>query len=205
MITEFGKLLRIIRINSGDSAKEMAKKLNMSPSYLSTIENGKRNIPPDMEELLIHAYKLSDKDKAKLRKAMVEYNPYEFLRDHLGYRIKLISAEWSVGRTVKVNLELQNFGFASAFNLQSGFALLDKNGMVINEILTGDPSKWHSHNPADPYSDEVLIHRVSAELPLPEQSGEYSLAFFMRNSMGEYVKTANKCESLNGHQIIANI
>ena len=72
MITEFGKLLRIIRINSGDSAKDMAQKLNMSPSYLSTIENGKRNIPPDMEELLIRAYNLSDKDKVKLRKAMVE-------------------------------------------------------------------------------------------------------------------------------------
>ena len=72
MITEFGKLLRIIRINSGDSAKDMAKKLNMSPSYLSTIENGKRNIPPDMEQLLIHAYNLSEKDKAKLRKAMVD-------------------------------------------------------------------------------------------------------------------------------------
>lgn len=72
MITEFGKLLRIIRINSGDSAKDMAQKLNMSPSYLSTIENGKRNIPPDMEELLIRAYNLSDKDKEKLRKAMVE-------------------------------------------------------------------------------------------------------------------------------------
>ena len=72
MVTEFGKLLRIIRINSGDSAKDMAQKLNMSPSYLSTIENGKRNIPPDMEELLIKAYNLSGKDKEKLRKAMVD-------------------------------------------------------------------------------------------------------------------------------------
>ena len=72
MITEFGKLLRIIRINSGDSARDMAKKLNMSPSYLSTIENGKRNIPPDMEQLLISAYDLSDKDKEKLKKAMIE-------------------------------------------------------------------------------------------------------------------------------------
>jgi len=71
MITEFGKLLRIIRINSGDSAKDMAEKLNMSPSYLSTIENGKRNIPPDMEELLAGAYNLSDTDKEKLRRAMV--------------------------------------------------------------------------------------------------------------------------------------
>ncbi len=72
MLTEFGKLLRIIRINSGDSAKEMAQKLNMSPSYLSTIENGKRNIPIDMDKLLIEAYGLSDKDKEKLRKAMAE-------------------------------------------------------------------------------------------------------------------------------------
>lgn len=72
MITEFGKLLRIIRINSGDSARTMAAKLNMSPSYLSTIENGKRNIPPDMEQLLISAYNLSDKDKEKLKKAMLE-------------------------------------------------------------------------------------------------------------------------------------
>ena len=71
MLTEFGKLLRIIRINSGDSAKDMAAKLNMSPSYLSTIENGKRNIPPDMEKLLISAYNLSDRDKDKVRKAMV--------------------------------------------------------------------------------------------------------------------------------------
>ena len=72
MVTEFGKLLRIIRINSGDSAKIMAQKLNISPSYLSTIENGKRNIPPDMEELLVRAYNLSDKDKKKLQKAMVD-------------------------------------------------------------------------------------------------------------------------------------
>ena len=136
---------------------------------------------------------------------MVERNPYEFLRDHLGYRIKLISADVEVNETVNVNLELQNFGFASAFNLQSGFALLDKSGRVISEIFAGEPSRWHSHDPKDPYSDEILTHRVSASLSLPEQGGEYILAFFMRNSMGEYVKTANKCESLNGHQIIANI
>ncbi len=31
MLTEFGKLLRIIRINSGDSSREMARKLGFSP------------------------------------------------------------------------------------------------------------------------------------------------------------------------------
>ena len=72
MATEFGKLLQVIRENSGDSARTMAKKLNMSPSYLSTIENGKRNIPEEMSDMLIKTYNLSDDDKVKLRNAMAE-------------------------------------------------------------------------------------------------------------------------------------
>lgn len=70
MLTEFGKLLRIIRINSGDSSREMARKLGFSPSYLSAIESGKRNIPTDMEKLLSKSYPLSQIDLEKLRTAM---------------------------------------------------------------------------------------------------------------------------------------
>lgn len=71
MLTEFGKILRIIRINSGDSSRAMAKKLNLSPSYLSAIENGKRNIPSDIEKLLCDAYPLSSTDVTKIRKTIV--------------------------------------------------------------------------------------------------------------------------------------
>lgn len=71
MLTEFGKILRIIRINSGDSSRAMAKKLNLSPSYLSAIENGKRNIPSDIEKLLCDAYPLSSTDVMKIRKTIV--------------------------------------------------------------------------------------------------------------------------------------
>lgn len=70
MLTEFGKLLRIIRINSGDSSREMARKLGFSPSYFSAIESGKRNIPTDMEKLLSKSYPLSQIDLEKLRTAM---------------------------------------------------------------------------------------------------------------------------------------
>ena len=39
MVTEFGKLLRIIRINTGDSARTMAEKFGMSPSeYAKSIQ-----------------------------------------------------------------------------------------------------------------------------------------------------------------------
>ena len=70
MLTEFGKLLRIIRINSGDTSRDMAKKLGFSPSYLSAIESGKRNVPIDMERLLSRSYPLSQIDLEKLRTAM---------------------------------------------------------------------------------------------------------------------------------------
>ncbi|MCQ2770477.1 MAG: helix-turn-helix domain-containing protein [Clostridia bacterium] len=70
-MTEFGRYLRIIRINIGDSARDMAKKLMLSPSYLSAIENGKRNIPIDFEKQLIEAYNLSEKDKENLRRAIL--------------------------------------------------------------------------------------------------------------------------------------
>lgn len=63
MLTEFGKAIRIIRMNSGDTASEMSKKLYISPSYLYLIENGKRRIPKDMEINIANAYNLSDEDK----------------------------------------------------------------------------------------------------------------------------------------------
>ena len=64
-------LLRIIRINSGDTSRDMAKKLGLSASYLSAIEGGKRNIPTDMEKMLSKSYPLSKIDIEKLRSAML--------------------------------------------------------------------------------------------------------------------------------------
>lgn len=67
MLTEFGKVMRIIRINTGDSMRDMAAKIGMSATYLSAIETGKRNIPANMEELLFSHYNFSDKDKKKIK------------------------------------------------------------------------------------------------------------------------------------------
>jgi hypothetical protein len=43
----------------------------MSPSYLSTIENGKRNIPTSLEEDIIRLYALSELEQKELRGAIV--------------------------------------------------------------------------------------------------------------------------------------
>ena len=70
MLTEFGKVMRIIRINSGDSMRDMASKIGMSATYLSAIETGKRNIPENMEELLFSHYDFSEKDKRNIKEAI---------------------------------------------------------------------------------------------------------------------------------------
>ncbi|MCF0117280.1 MAG: helix-turn-helix domain-containing protein [Bacilli bacterium] len=72
MVTQLGKILRIIRINTGDSMRSMAQKLDLSVSYLSAIENGKRNVPADFEEKFIQKYDLSDKDRENLRNAITQ-------------------------------------------------------------------------------------------------------------------------------------
>ena len=71
MVTEFGKILRIIRINSEDSLRGMANKLGISAAYLSSIENGKRPIPDSLYDNICNAYTLSDKDKKKLKESIL--------------------------------------------------------------------------------------------------------------------------------------
>ncbi len=71
MVTPLGKLLRIIRINSDETSAQMAKKLHISPSYLSSIENGNRKIPYDLLELVTTAYKLTENDVTRLKGAII--------------------------------------------------------------------------------------------------------------------------------------
>jgi len=47
MLTEFGKMLRKIRIDKGLLLKDLAGALSISPAYLSAVETGKKPIPDD--------------------------------------------------------------------------------------------------------------------------------------------------------------
>ena len=42
MITAFGKFLRILRMDNGEILKTMAEKLEVTSSFLSAVENGKK-------------------------------------------------------------------------------------------------------------------------------------------------------------------
>lgn len=69
MITELGKSLRKLRIDRGEILKTMAEKLNMTSSYLSAIECGKRNIPSDLIDKLVSIYDLTQAEQEALLQA----------------------------------------------------------------------------------------------------------------------------------------
>ncbi len=132
-------------------------------------------------------------------------NPFEFLRDHLGYKLVaqdlILKGDIIAGGNLYANLALKNYGFAAAFGLESSLVILDANGNVVSKVSAGDPSTWYSL-PTDYYveaksgsvQDDVLTHSVSANVSLPSTSGTYRLALLLENETGDTARLSNANE-----------
>lgn len=130
-------------------------------------------------------------------------NCYEFIRDHLGYKIvaeniKLDAADGKIA----VSMDFKNYGFSAAFNLKSGFAILDEKFNPVTEIEVGDPTKWYSHDPENWQSTVVLDHSISGEFSAPTTSGTYYVAFFLRNTQGVGAQLSNEVQFENNYNIL---
>lgn len=68
---EFGRLLKIIRVNNGETANMMAEKLFISPSYLSSIESGKRKVSVNLIEMITETYNLTPYEEVQLHEAVI--------------------------------------------------------------------------------------------------------------------------------------
>lgn len=138
-----------------------------------------------------------------------ERSCYEYLRDHLGYRISLQNAKVTgsakPGASLSVSLSLKNYGFQTAFRMNSGFAILDSNYDVVLTVKAGDPEKWYSHNPDDWQDTKVLTHNIDAKITLPKQSGQYYLAFYLKNDIDVFARVANDADYAGGYNILCEI
>lgn len=133
----------------------------------------------------------------------VDRNPYEFLRDHLGYRIVAESIHVYGRDEFLVDLKLKNYGFAAAFNLESSLAILDEEYNVVSEKFVGDPEEWYSHDPENYLSTDVLVHTVKADFSAPEKEGKYYITLGLKNTMGESARLANSgLDFKNGYNIL---
>ena len=72
MVTALGKYLRKLRIDKGEVLFDMARKLNVSPSFLSAVENGNKRMPPKWNEFLPSLYSLSASDMEEFTAAIAE-------------------------------------------------------------------------------------------------------------------------------------
>ncbi|MCR4664886.1 MAG: helix-turn-helix domain-containing protein [Paludibacteraceae bacterium] len=71
-LTELGAFLRKLRIDRRELLRDMAEKLNVSMSFLSSVENGKKNMPSDWVDKIPSLYKLTDTQKKELDAAIAE-------------------------------------------------------------------------------------------------------------------------------------
>ena len=71
-VTAFGKILRKMRIDCSEVLGAMAGRLGVSPAYLSSIENGGREIPEDFVAKIVAEYRLSDEKKNELEEAKAQ-------------------------------------------------------------------------------------------------------------------------------------
>lgn len=143
-------------------------------------------------------------------------NAYEFIRDHLGYRLVAEDAsveyDSKVSDKVHVSVNLKNYGFAAAFNMKSTLAILDVNGNVVQEFEVGDPSTWYSLAPdyytverASSAQGDVLTHNLSAEFDALTKSGTYYVAVKLENTAGTTARFANDIEvNEQGYNILGS-
>ena len=68
-ISEYGELLKNLRINKHEMLKNMAGKLGLNSSYLSAIESGNRDIPPDLTDKICTEYGLDEGQRKELKEA----------------------------------------------------------------------------------------------------------------------------------------
>ncbi|WP_375657766.1 MULTISPECIES: helix-turn-helix domain-containing protein [unclassified Bartonella] len=68
MVTSFGKILRKLRIDHSERLLDMAKKLDISVSFLSAVEIGKKSVPVGLEEKIIELYALDQEVAEILRR-----------------------------------------------------------------------------------------------------------------------------------------
>ncbi|RNB90145.1 XRE family transcriptional regulator [Brevibacillus nitrificans] len=72
MLTSFGKFCRKLRIDNEELLKDMASKLGVTSSYLSAVENGKRNVPQEWLQVISEIYDLSEQQFSELQKGIEE-------------------------------------------------------------------------------------------------------------------------------------
>lgn len=111
---------------------------------------------------------------------------FEYLRDHLGYRIELREASWPettrAGAPLPVSVSLVNCGFSTLINPRPVFlALINAQDQVAwTHSLDANPRTWQPFAPGDPeYAPLTHTAKGGAVLPPDLAPGAYLVGLWM--------------------------
>jgi transcriptional regulator with XRE-family HTH domain len=68
--TKFGEFMRVQRIKHHEVMGDFAKLLDVKISFVSAVENGKRNVPEEWYAIIVEHYNLSESEQIELRQAI---------------------------------------------------------------------------------------------------------------------------------------
>ncbi len=118
---------------------------------------------------------------------------FEYIRDHLGYRLELQRAQLPVslkrGGELNVRLQLINRGFSAPVNLRRIYLLLiSSEGFVKEFPIDADLRDWQPWQPGDS-EFKPLRHGITCRVGIPADisPGQYQLALWMPDT-GEQIR-----------------
>ena len=118
----------------------------------------------------------------------VPRSAFDYIRDHLGYRIELqrfaTNTLWNKNKSNHYNLTLINRGFSTVHGTYDVYlALIDENSNVYLNKVNCNPEDWQPYMPGDS-NYRLLLHRIDGDFILPENinSGKYKLGLIITDS-----------------------
>ena len=137
------------------------------------------------DSLRQHHMPVSDSYFQKKDGTKVERNMFDYIRNHLGYRIELQSLQLpnylQAGKENRLNLNLVNRGFATVFGEHPVyFVLIDDKGKVTEFLTKANPLDWQPFQPGDA-AYTPLVHSVNQSIQLQGSmpAGEYRLGLWI--------------------------
>jgi len=147
-----------------------------------------RNVSVDPDQLLTDKMPFSE-DYFKSSTGNIIQRPlFDYIRDHLGYRIELqqlmLPAKRPDNSPIHLKLELINRGFSAVKHLCTvAFVLIDPTGKVYELPAEGDPASWLPFAAGDVSFKPVTYNiEYKGKLPLHLIPGKYKLGVWIADA-----------------------